>query len=63
MTWAAASGDTTGTVTADALTTIISIQISGITQSAAPTFSGNVATLTLIDPLATVVGTITILGK
>lgn len=63
MTWAAASGDTSGTVTADGLSSIVGIMVAGINQSAAPTFSGNVATLTLVDPAATVVGTLIVWGR
>jgi hypothetical protein len=63
LTYSIASGDTSGTVTADALTTITDIVVPGISMSAAPSISGNVATLTIVDPVATRVGTILVLGK
>ena len=64
LTWSAASGDTSGTVTASALSSAQHILIDGaINHSAAPTFSGNVVTLAFADPLATVYGTLIVLGK
>jgi hypothetical protein len=63
MTFSAASGDTSGTVTADRLSKIEFILVNGVVQSAAATFSANVATLTFIDPAATVVGQILCLGR
>ena len=58
FTWSAASADVAGTVTCDKLTTIYHIQLDGkIQHTAAPTFSGNVATLAFADPAATVYGT------
>lgn len=50
MTWSAASGDTSGTVTADALAEVTGILIDGVQQTAAATFSGNVVTLAFKDP-------------
>jgi hypothetical protein len=64
MTYSAASADVSGTVTATNLSSISHIVVDGkILQTAAPTFSGNVATLTFADPAATVVGTIMVFGK
>lgn len=63
MTWAAASADTSGTITATGLTTIYQVVVSGgLSLSSAPTYSGNVATLAFTDPAATVVGSVLVLG-
>ena len=48
-----ASGDTSGTITFDGLSSIDFIVVTGVSHSAAPTFSGNVATLAFADPVAT----------
>ncbi len=55
LTWSAVSGATSGTVTADSLTTIKHIMVLGgrLRHSAAPTFSGNVATLAFTVPAET----------
>jgi hypothetical protein len=53
MTWTAASGDTSGTVIADQLVEVTGIMIDGVEQTAAATFSGNVATLAFRDPSTT----------
>lgn len=51
FTFTAANGDTSGTVTCDALSSISHVFLDGgITLTAAPTFSGNVATLAFADP-------------
>lgn len=64
MTFSAASGDTSGTVTADALKEVFHVVVDGaINHSAAPTFSGNVATLAFADPVATIYGTIICIGR
>lgn len=64
MTWSAASGDTSGTVTADKLSTIDHVLISGgLTLTAQPTMSANVATLAFVDPAATVAGVLICIGK
>jgi len=64
MTYSVASGDTSGTVTADALSSISHIICDGaIVHTAAPTFSGNVATLAFVNPAATRFGTIIVIGK
>lgn len=52
----AASADVAGTLTFDGLSSIDFIVVTGLTLSAAPTFSGNVATLAFADPAATVHG-------
>lgn len=65
MTYTAASADTTGTVTADSLQSISAIYIDGaLRHSAAPTFSGNVATLAFVDPsVGGLRGTIICVGR
>ena len=64
LTFTAASGDTSGTVTADRLSTASNIFIDGgLILSAAPTFSGNVVTLAFTNPGATIYGTIRVVGK
>lgn len=63
LTYAAASGDTSGTVTADRMTRIVAVFVDGkIFQTSAATFAANVATLTFADPVATVVGDVIVLG-
>lgn len=64
LTWSAISGDTSGTVTADRLTTAKHIIIDGMGKglSAAPTFSGNQVTLAFADPVASVFGTCIVFG-
>ena len=64
LTWSAASGDTSGTITADKLTTVDHVLIDGhMHHTAAPTFSGNVVTLAFADPVATVYGTAIVIGR
>ena len=65
LTYSVASGDTSGTVTCDALTTAMHIIIDGVcgAATAAPTFSGNVVTLAFADPVATRYGSIRVLGR
>jgi len=64
MTYAVASGDVAGTVTADRLSEAQHILIDGaIAQSAVATYSGNVVTLAFADPAATRVGTLIVLGR
>ncbi len=65
MTYSVASGDTSGTVTADALTEITHIMVDGVcaVASTAASFSGNVATLTFVNPAATRYGNIVIYGR
>jgi len=64
MTYAAASADVSGTVTADGMSTLMHVIIDGkILQTSVATYATNVATLTFADPAATVVGTIICIGK
>lgn len=63
MTFSVASADTSGTVTFDSLSSISGVIVSGIVQTAAPTFSGNVATLAFVDPAATRYGQIIAFGR
>jgi hypothetical protein len=64
MTYSAASADTSGTITADALKEVFHVILDGaISHTAAPTFSGNVATLAFADPAATVYGTVICIGR
>ena len=58
-----ANGDTSGTVTANQLSSIVFVQVSGLNLTAAPTFSGNVVTLAFADPLATRHGQIVVYGR
>jgi hypothetical protein len=63
MTYSAASGDTSGTITADSLAYIDAVFCDGkLLHTAAPTYSGNVATLAFANPAATVYGTILVIG-
>lgn len=62
LTFSVASGDTTGTATATNLTNIEGVIVTGVVQTAAPTFSGNVITLAFVDPAATRYGQIIVLG-
>ena len=63
MTFSVASGDTSGTVTFDKLTSIDHVEVNNLTLTAATTFSSNVATLAFVDPAATRYGTITAYGR
>ena len=62
MTFSVANGDTSGTITADGLSSIRGIHIHGLALTAAPTFSGNVVTLAFVDPAATRYGSAIIFG-
>lgn len=62
MTWTAASGDTSGTATATALSQIYYVILTGCTQTALPTSSGNVITVAFADPVATVFGQLIAVG-
>jgi hypothetical protein len=64
MTYTAASGDVSGTITADAMADRAThiIMDGGLRLTAAPTFSGNVATLAFADPAADAFGTIVVFG-
>lgn len=59
----AASADVSGTITMTNLTSIDFVIVSGLVQTAAPTFAGNVVTLAFADPAATVFGQIVAFGK
>lgn len=63
ITFTVANGDTTGTVTCDSLREVVFCQVSGITMTAAPTFSGNVITLAFVDPAATRHGQLIAYGR
>ena len=63
LNFSVANGDTSGTATADALSSVIWCSASGLTQTAAPTFSGNVITLTFADPTATRYGQLLVIGR
>lgn len=62
ITFSVANGDTSGTVTCDRLSAVVFAQVSGITMTAQPTYSGNVITLAFVDPTATRHGQIIALG-
>lgn len=64
MTWTAISGDTSGTVTADKLSSVSHILIDGgLVLNAAPTYATNVITLAFNDPAASVFGTLIAVGR
>lgn len=63
LTYTAASGDTSGTITCDRLSLVQHVVIDGLVMTAAPTYSGNVATLSFPDPLANRAGTIIAFGR
>lgn len=58
-----ASGDTSGTLTFDHLSRVDVVIVTGVTETAQPTLSGNTAVLAFADPLATVVGQAIAWGK
>jgi hypothetical protein len=62
--YTAVSGDTSGTVTCDALYEVDHIVMDGgLALTAAPTFSGNVATVAFTNPAANRAGTILAFGR
>jgi hypothetical protein len=61
-TFTCGNGDTSGTATAKNLTTVYHCITDGIQLTAAPTFSGKVATLTFVDPAANAFGTLILIG-
>lgn len=63
MTFSAASADVSGDITFDALSEVQFVIVSGLTLSAAVTYSGNVATLAFVDPEATVYGQVIGIGR
>lgn len=56
------SGNTTVTVTGDRMNNAMFAILTGVTQTAAPTYSGNTATFTITDPAASVFAQAFILG-
>lgn len=63
MTWSVDSGDTSGTITADALSQVYQVVMSGgLALTSAPTYSGNVVTLAFADPVATLAGSVICIG-
>ncbi len=62
FTYTVGTGITSGTITSKNLHTIYHVIIDGVISSAAATFSTNVATLTFVDPAATVYGTAILIG-
>lgn len=64
MNWSVASGDTSGTLTADSLHVVEGVYLSGgLTLTAAPTFAENVATIAFVNPAATRYGSAILIGK
>jgi hypothetical protein len=60
----AASGDTSGTITATALKEAFHVILDGkFVHTAAPTFSTNVVTLAFTDPAANAYGTAIVIGR
>lgn len=58
------SGDTSGTVTATNLSSIDAVVVGGaLAVTAAPTISGNTATIAFTDPAANRAGTIIVVGR
>ena len=63
MTFSAGAADTSGTITADGLSSINTVILSSLVQTAQPSISGNVATIAFVAPGASVVGQIIVVGK
>lgn len=61
-TFTAASADVSGTITSKNLHTVYHVLMDGVVQSAAATFAAGVATVTFVDPAATVFGSIILIG-
>lgn len=61
-TWTAASGDTSGTITAKNLHTVYHVYVDGMQHTTAPVCSGKTAVLAFTNPGATVFGTVLIVG-
>lgn len=59
----AASGDTSGTITAANLHTVVMAIVTGVTMTSQPVCSGKTVTVAIADPLATVVGQAILIGK
>lgn len=63
MTWAVASADVSGTITATALSRLDQVVLSGgLSLTSAPTYATNVATLAFVDPAATLAGSVICIG-
>jgi hypothetical protein len=64
LNYSAASTDTSGTVTADALSVVYQVIVTGPAGhlTSAPSYSGNVVTLAFADPGATVYGQVICIG-
>ncbi len=62
MNFSVGNGDTSGTITATSLSNVTHAIVTGITMTAAPTFSANVVTLAFVDPAATRHGQVILLG-
>ena len=63
LTFSVENGDTSGTITCAALSSVGFAHVSGITMTSAPTFSGRVITLAFADPTATVHGQVIAVGR
>ncbi len=64
FTWTCASGDTSGTITATGLSSVVAVILDGgLDYTAAPTFATNVATLAFTDTVANRFGTGIIYGR
>lgn len=65
MKYSVASGDTSGTITADALSSVDFVMIDGPcgVRSSVDSISGNVVTLAFVNPGATLYGNILAFGK
>ncbi len=61
--FSAASAATGGTITASGMHEVIFCSVTGVSQTAAPTFSGNVVTIAFTDPAATVHGQAIVIGR
>lgn len=58
-----ANGDTSGTITCDALSSVVYVSLHGLALTAAPTFATNVVTLAFVDPTATRYGQCVAFGR
>lgn len=63
LSFSVASGDTSGTATADSLSSVAFVSVTGLSLTADPTFSGNVITLAFANPGATRYGQIIAYGR
>lgn len=63
LTFTAVSGATGGTATANSLKEVIYAVVTGVTQTALPTYSTNVITIAFADPAATIFGQIVAYGR